>query len=437
VSRYEAALDRLVAAMLAVTIFAFAAGSSIEYRVLFYARTYRWVCLFLLLGLALAYAAATWTRRRVPWTFLSLAAGLLALVLVSAAWSVDSWLTLRRGGSLAVLFAIAASLLAATRGRPAGARRLLAGLLAGATAVALAGLIVLAVDYNAAVQAASTQYPVRFQGFEQNPNTAALLFGLVIPIATYLLFRARSWITRSALAAILLLFAGSISASGSRGPMLGALAGTLVVVVTLARDRRSRFLLAAATVAAFAACLGISRLPQAEPAPPSSPGAPVIRRTLFTSSGRRAAWTGAIRQAEERPISGYGFGTEARVFVDRYASFDSDLPENTYIGAALQLGVAGLTLLLGVITAALAPFALGRSRSGVEAACAGATISAAVVAVTQSYLLSVGNIGTGTAWICLFLLAGLGATRPTAHQPAAATSSERMASRETAGSHSG
>src|SRR5205085_540348 len=128
--------------------------------------------------------------------------------------------------------------------------------------------------------------------------------------------------------------------------------------------------LAAVTVAVFGACLGISRIPQAKPAPASSSGAPTIRRTLFTSSGRRAAWVGAIHQTEDRPVAGYGFGTEALVFVDRYAAFDSDLVENSYIGAALQLGIAGLVLLLAVVLTALGPF-LRTPSGGIQAACAG------------------------------------------------------------------
>ena len=139
-------------------------------------------------------------------------------------------------------------------------------------------------------------------------------------------------------------------------------------------------------------------------------------------------------------MAGYGFGTEARVFVNRYAGFDSDLVENSYIGAALQLGVVGLALLLAVAAAALGPFALRLARlrqAGLETACAGVTVAALVVAVTQSYLFSVGNVGTAMVWICVFLLAGLSAWGPGAAQPAAATSSERMPSRETAGSHSG
>jgi O-antigen ligase len=186
--------------------------------------------------------------------------------------------------------------------------------------------------------------------------------------------------------------------------------------------------LAAVTLALFGAGLGISRIPEAKPAAAaSSSGSPPIRRTLFTSSGRRAAWVGAIHQAEDRPIAGYGFGTEVLVFVDRYAAFDSDLVENSYIGAALQLGIAGLVLLFGVVFAALGPFARAPSR-GIQAASAGVAAAALVVAITQSYLFSVGNIGTATAWIALFLVA---------RQPAPATSSERIASRGTATSHSG
>jgi O-antigen ligase len=443
VKRIEAALDWLVAAMLAVTVFAFASGSSIEYQVLDYGRTARWVCLFVLLGLSLVYAGVARPRARawrLPRSFFALASSLVVLALVSSAWSVDAWLTLRRAGSFAVLLAIAACLLAATRGRQAAVRRLLAGLLAGAVAVGVAGLVLLAADYDAAVQPASTQYPARFQGFEQNPNTAALLFALAIPIAAYLLLASRSWLVRGPTAATLLLFVGSLAASGSRGPMVGALAGTLVVFLTAPRGRRARLVLAAATVAIFAACVGISRIPDAKPAPASTSGATVIRRTLFTSSGRRAAWTGAIHEAERRPVAGYGFGTEALVFVDRYANFDSDLVENSYIGAALQLGIVGLAILLAVAAAAFVFFAKRVSRPppvGIEAACAGAAAAALVAAVTQSYLFSVGNIGTVTAWVCLFLLAGLAGAAPAGAQPAAETSSERIPSRETAGSQSG
>jgi O-antigen ligase len=420
VRRYAPALEWLVAAALAVTVFAVAAGSSIENRVLVYARPGRWICLLVLLGIALLSAAVSRTRTRLPWGFLALAAGLITVTLASATWSVDASLTLRRAGSLAVLFTIAGALL------PTSPRRVLTGLLAGAAAVGIVGLGTLAFDHGAAIQPASTQYPARFQGFEQNPDTAALLFALAIPIAAFLLLTAPTPLARLIPATTLLLFAGSITASGARGPMLGGLLGTLVVVAAATGGRR-RLVLAGVTVAVFGACLGISRIPQAKPAPPSTSGAPEARRTLFTSSGRRAAWVGAIHQVEDRPVAGYGFGTEAVVFVDRYASFDSDLVENSYIGAALQLGLAGLVLLLALVFAALGPFARAPSR-GIRAASAGVATAALVVAITQSYLFSVGNIGTATAWIALFLVA---------RQPGPAASSEKIASSEIATSHSG
>ena len=58
---------------------------------------------------------------------------------------------------------------------------------------------------------------------------------------------------------------------------------------------------------------------------------------MLSSSGRFEAWRGAIRQGNERPIAGYGFGTEGDVFVDRYYGLDSNLTENSYVGLYLQL----------------------------------------------------------------------------------------------------
>src|SRR5207244_2421521 len=34
------------------------------------------------------------------------------------------------------------------------------------------------------------------------------------------------------------------------------------------------------------------------------------KRTIFGSSGRAQAWSGALDQVAERPVAGYGFGTE-------------------------------------------------------------------------------------------------------------------------------
>lgn len=405
-------LERVLAALLALMVVAFASGSSIFNSVLLYGRPARWYVLGALVGLAVLYALAARPWRRPP-TLLYVAGTLVAVALTSSLWSVDPWLSFKRAGAFALLAAAGAASLMGSRGRAEGIRRLLLGLLAGATTVALAGLVALAVSYHQAVQPATFEYGARFRGFGQNPNTVSLLLGIAMPVAVFFALEGRSRLERALALAAAALFAGSIAASGSRGAMLGALAGTLVLVLGRGGALRRRVTLAAATVAVFALCLGLSRIPQPK-ATPASPGVAgavhQTHRTLFTSSGRTAAWRGAIHQAEKRPVAGYGFGTEELAFVNRYPGFFSELPENSYIGAALQLGLVGLLLLIGSAVAALFGFVRAlRQPPGparlLASACAGATVAALVVGVTESYLFAVGGIATTSAWLCMFLLA--------------------------------
>ena len=102
------------------------------------------------------------------------------------------------------------------------------------------------------------------------------------------------------------------------------------------------------------------------------PGAS-LRRRLVTSSGRRDAWGGAIRQAAQRPIVGYGFGTEARAFIDRWSGFVGSVPENSYIGLALQLGVVGLVVFALLVSSLLAAGVDALFRHGVGVGFPGGT----------------------------------------------------------------
>ena len=79
-------------------------------------------------------------------------------------------------------------------------------------------------------------------------------------------------------------------------------------------------------------------------------GEPPVERSFFGASGRTEAWRGALQQAAERPLLGFGFGTEDKAFVDRYYGFVGSLPENSYIGISLQLGLVGLAALEMALT---------------------------------------------------------------------------------------
>ena len=111
-----------------------------------------------------------------------------------------------------------------------------------------------------------------------------------------------------------------------------------------------------------------SRTTSAIPAS-ASPTRTRRERTLTGSSGRTEAWRGALGLAADRPLVGYGFGTEDRTFVDRYVFFNSNVPENSYIGILLQLGLVGLLLLLALVgrpRVAVAATGLAQHRRGCD-----------------------------------------------------------------------
>ncbi len=130
----------------------------------------------------------------------------------------------------------------------------------------------------------------------------------------------------------------------------------------------------------------------------------------FTSSGRIAAWRGALKTAEERPLFGFGFGTEDRVFVDRYYIFQGARPENAYIGWLMQLGIAGLAafVIFGLsllwIVVRVVPTLAGQARSA-PVALAAITLGGFLAALFQSYIYAAGNLAVLTFWVGALALA--------------------------------
>jgi hypothetical protein len=315
----------------------------------------------------------------------------------------------------------------------------LAGVLAGAAAVALIGLALLAVDRAAAVQAATYDLPERYRGLGENPNTVPMLLALALPPAAWFAVTARRRTARWGAAALVLLVVGSIGASGSRGALAAGAIGMLVVAAAVPVPARVRAAIAGAVVVLCAAGVVAGELepPGRVPTPPATAavtaehsryanvdavfplsfdvGANPSARHLLGTSGRVIAWEGAIHDGEHRPLLGYGFGTEAKAFVDRYLAFEGDLPENSYIGLFLQLGAVGLALFAGLALALLWTTAAAL-RHGAVGACLGVVVAGLVLAVVQSYVYSVGNIATVTLWICAFL--GLAAAARARSEPA-------------------
>jgi len=434
-------LEQIIPVALAGAVFAFACGSSSVKPVQDVGRPLRWVTLFVLLGLSAGAVLFQRGRLRLPRSVLAAAGTLAAVALVSTLWSVDPRLTFERAATLALLLATVAALAQSSAGTHGGGDGLLYGLIAGAGAVAVAGLVVLAARHADAVQPATRDLPARYQGLGQNPNTVPLLLAPCLAIVVWLFMRTRSRRRRVVLAALALLFDGSIIASGSRGSLIAAFVGLGIVILFAPLRARRRILLEVVTAAALAASIGIALAPKSKGAswrpPPAAhtttpgshpnPGYTNVEgafpldsdigtilveskprsRTLFGLTGRGEAWRGAIDLANQRPVAGYGFGTEALVFVDRWADFVGGLPENSYIGIYLQLGASGL-ISLGGLLVVLVVAALRRRHRWEVAGPAGALAAGLVLALVQSYLYSVGNVATLAVWTAAFV----GAVQP-------------------------
>ncbi len=409
-------------------MFAFVSGSSSVTSLSGPGGTARWVLLVALLAVSLLYAAARARPLRGVSAAVLPPVVLAWLALVSALWSVNSRLTVERSIAFGLVIATAAALAYASEGKREEIENVLAGILLGAVAVALAGLALLPVSPDDALHQRGQTAVSRFQGIGYSPNTTAMLYALALPVAALAVARARSRLGRVLALSAFVLVDGSLVASGSRGSLVGAFLGC--VLLALALGRRGRLALAAACALTVAAAvpLGMAQTEVAAslvPSPalaaapaqtrPTNPGAlqqelrhgtGEDKRTLFGSSGRIDAWRGAIEQASERPVLGYGFGTEERVFFDRYYRFDGDRPSNSWIGLYLQLGLLGALVLLAVLVALAGDAARAlRGRCDLTAAaCAGAVLAGVPLTVVESWIYSAGNVAALSFWVAALLL---------------------------------
>jgi hypothetical protein len=423
-----------------------AAGSLLD--LLGPARKARWIFLAALAGAAAVYAVRQRAALR-PAAAYAAAAALLALAFASAAWSGFPGLTLARAASLALLFVACAALGLGAAGRLPSLRGLVGAIVFAAAAVAVGGLLVLAFAHDRAVQGATAQEPARYQGLGGGPNTAVMLLAVALPLAAHVALDGRTGRARLLGLAAAALLLGSIVASGSRGALLAAFAGLAAWALLAARGLRARALALGGVAALLVVSALATRLPDPDPTVPARPGtafperdyraregyldASLLWRTqedvgrpaygsvpgetsrsLLGGSGRRQAWEGAIRLGAERPVAGYAFGTENKVFVDRYLHHGSNLPENSYVGLFLQLGLAGLASFLALV-AALAWSARRALRAAtgaarLAAACAGGLAAGLALALTQSYIYAAGSNAAAATWLCAFLLPAAAAT---------------------------
>ncbi|HUP32565.1 MAG TPA: O-antigen ligase family protein [Gaiellaceae bacterium] len=449
--------------VLVLTIVAFAAGSSSVRPVAETALTLRWAALFALVVVALAIAgtdrASIGRLGSIAW-LAALPAGFLALAALSTAWSADPPLTFARAGSFGlVLTATAGLALGLDR---EGRMRVLAAIPLGAGIVAVLGLALWVVSPDYAVQQQPTSAsPWRFRGFGENPNTAAMLYAIALPVAGWLALEARSRVRRAVASGAVALFYVGIVLAQSRGALLAAFFGMTVLALALVRGvpRKAGAVGLVALVFVAGNAVRTVNTPEIAPPPPreqfvpaerpaGEPGAvrpvptpageepgtievyfprfrgrldikpadeighPMLTdaRGVSLGSGRLDAWIGALDLVADRPLLGHGFGTEPVVFVDRWYVFQGGYVENSYIGILLQLGGVGLALFAAFGLFLLARGVRGLRRApvgdrGLVAACLATVVAGAGLMLVQSFVYSVGNVATVSFWTAAFVLA--------------------------------
>jgi O-antigen ligase len=400
----------------------------------------RWVVLALLLAVAVARAVLclpAWRFPPLPGVALGAFCG---LGLVSIAWSVHRPGTVQRVVGEVVVIGSLGLLAGCAAARPVLRARLLDAVLFAAAIVAFAGFLYWLVEPERGVLAATVEYPSRYQGIEENPNTAALLLAMGMPLALARSLGAAGTAARVGFAALVLVFAASISASGSRGGLLAGFLALLVVAALARLDLRVRAGVAAGVVAALVVSAWAMTVPQALPVGSASSPPPVtrnaelvlrlsqeignpwwtkgsgaVRRSLFSTSVRLRALRGTVRRALERPLLGYGFGAEQWAFVNRYYGFSSGNPENGYAGLFLQLGLVGLALFLVAVGSCLVYGVRACLRpvrgDALAVAAVGASVAGLAMGLSQSFFHGPGGIGYVALWTSL-LVAAAGVREP-------------------------
>lgn len=268
---------------------------------------------------------------------------------IVATVALVAWMTVRLGASPApgygqekLMLFVATNLAFVVGGLFVGWRlkqlRLLVGLV---FAVSLAGAAVLA--YQFLTGGAETVLPDRFSISEADDpislgrdSAGGLLIGF------YLMLTVRKAVPRLLVMGAIPILATALVASGSRGPVVGALVGAAVFAALAASTRTARRRLLIVGGALLASILIVPLIvPQA-----------AVSRSLeifsasgagLSSNGRTALWDQAIDAFAAHAFTGLGPGGFSAIQVaERY-------PHNLLLEAAAELGAVGLALILALI----------------------------------------------------------------------------------------
>jgi O-antigen ligase len=230
--------------------------------------------------------------------------------------------------------------------------------------------------------------------------------GLVI--AMYLvLYGSRHWM-RVFAGCMLPLSAVAWLASGSRGPVIGGLLGTLTLLILVSgtRARLSRVLLLGAILVAAGAIVD-----QAVPKQPLQRSLSILTANEHgtSSNGRADLWSAAYNGFRGHPLVGEGTGSFAKMAKPQACTGPGCLdpyPHNILLESAVELGIIGLGLVLAFLIVS-ARRVVGVVRNPLTRA-PGSIVAALFVSGVVNSLLTGDISGNGDLWLAAGLAVGLG-----------------------------
>ncbi len=276
-------------------------------------------------------------------------------------------------------------------------------------------------------------YYGRFAGWAENPGTVGALVALTLPFVLWCTIESQQRRYKVLIGVMLI----ALTLSQARVEAIAALVGS-GYFLWRALPRRRLLLLAAVAVFVGVFLLwgyvgvgllvphvlsGVASPTETGVASPTETGVaspwqlPADPRysieNIQTLSGRVDKWAVGLNYLRERPLLGFGFGTEDRLF--GFHGVDSEVYRytgayfhNSYLGLAVQLGLVGLVLLytplLFLVMREIRADAAITRQNLVRSALLGVVLSGMSGAFFSSWLYSMGNANALPFWISVMLL---------------------------------
>ncbi len=326
--------------------------------------------------------------RRVDWAVLITLAAIPVAALLSVVASAQPWTSGSQTGLLFVMLGF----LALTYSRRWRTRTVLRGdlvlvfvLLNCTHLVGLAGALV-------GAPSAIDDFG-RFQGLFSNANYAGMLACVAIPLAVYVYrFGNKPLALGGGLIASITLVL-----SGSRGALVAASAGLLLLLFLIPSRKRLVFTVTAA-VAAIAAVGAVL----VGPLIMSSLGRSFAReeQNSDVTSGRLEVYGVILNEWANSPVVGYGYRT-TEAFTGGFAA------HNTYLSALAETGIVGALALLSFIVAVLL--------AGRSSLILGPVVAIAVMELTESSVFGWGGPTALCAWLIVLAYARMPGLPPVIH----------------------